>query len=180
MAAHIALLRGVNVGGNARLPMAELKAMFAALGFGGARTLLQTGNVVFEDGGRSAAVLERLLEAETRKCFGLSTDYFLRTAKEWAELIAANPFAKEAKSDPAHLVALFLNAAPTKPAVEALRAAIKGRERVAIGARHLYLVYPDGIGTSKLTVPVIEKALGARGTGRNWNTVLKLQALLQV
>jgi uncharacterized protein (DUF1697 family) len=174
---HIALLRAVNVGGTGKLPMAELKAMFASLDFGGARTLLATGNVVFDGGGRSAAALESLLETETRKCFGLATDYFLRTRKEWAEIVADNPFAKEAKADPSHLVAYLLKEPPKPAAVAALKAAIKGREQAAMGSRHLYLVYPDGIGDSRLTAAVIEKALGTRGTGRNWNTVLKLQAL---
>lgn len=177
MPSHIALLRAVNVGGTGKVQMAELKAMFAGLGFGYARTLLATGNVVFAGGGRSTAVLEKLLEAETKECFGLSTDYFLRTAREWAELVAANPFAKEAKADPGHLVAYLLKEAPGPDAIAALRAAIKGRECVAAGSRHVYLVYPDGIGDSKLTPKLVEKALGGRGTGRNWNTVLKLRAL---
>jgi uncharacterized protein (DUF1697 family) len=70
-----------------------------------------------------------------------------------------------------------LKSAPRAPQVEALRAAIKGRERVEVDGRHAYLFYPDGIGRSKLTNAVIESRLGARGTGRNWNTVQKLAAL---
>ena len=68
----------------------------------------------------------------------------------------------------------FTKAAPADGALEALRAAIKGPEQVAIVGRNAYLVYPDGIGRSKLTITVIEKKLGVRGTARNWNTVLKL------
>jgi uncharacterized protein (DUF1697 family) len=66
---------------------------------------------------------------------------------------------------------------PTAAQVTALQAAVKGRERVQARGRHAYIVYPDGIGTSKLTIGAIEKHLGTRATGRNWNTVLKMAAL---
>ena len=94
-------------------------------------------------------------------------------------LIAANPFPEQAASDPAHLVLMgTLRDAPSAGGREdALRAAIKGREIVQARGRHLYIVYPDGIGPSKLTGGVIERALSTRGTARNWNTVLKLAAL---
>jgi uncharacterized protein (DUF1697 family) len=174
---HVALLRAVNVGGRS-VPMGELRAMFARLGFGDARTLLQSGNVVFEAGAKKGAALEALLEAETEKRFALRADYLVRTPREWSEAIAKNPFPKEAAADPAHLVLMPLKSAPGKTQAAALDAAIAGRERAKVVGRALYLVYPDGIGRSKLTISVIEKALQTRGTARNWNTVLKLQALL--
>jgi len=74
---------------------------------------------------------------------------------------------------------VVLKAAPTPAQVRALQAAIRGREVVRAHRRELYAVHPDGIGTSKLTLPLIEKHLGTRGTGRNWNTVLKMAALAQ-
>jgi len=100
----------------------------------------------------------------------------VRTADEWDAVVAGNPFPAEAKSDPGHLVVMALKAAPEAAAVAALQAAIAGRETVRAVGRQAYLVYPDGIGESKLTIQKIEKALGTRGTGRNWNTALKLQA----
>ena len=113
------------------------------------------------------------------KRFGLKTDFFVRSAGEWMELIRENPFAKDARDDPSHLLVLPLKNAPKAGAVEALRGAIKGRETIAAKGRQLYAVYPDGIGRSKLTIATIEKALGTRTTGRNWNTVLKLAALAE-
>ena len=74
---------------------------------------------------------------------------------------------------------MALRQAPAAEAVKALNTAMKGQEAVVAGARHLYITYPDGIGQSKLTAAVIEKTLGAKGTARNWNTVLKLQAALE-
>jgi uncharacterized protein (DUF1697 family) len=174
---HIALLRAVNVGGTGKLAMAEMKAMLLKLGFADAATLLQSGNVVFSGDGRKAEALEKFLEAETVKRFKITPDYFVRTAKEWCEIVAANPFPREAENDPGRLVLAALKHAPKAEAVKALQAAIKGRETVRAGTRHLYIYYPDGQGTSKLTMTVIEKHLSTRGTARNWNTVLKLLAL---
>jgi uncharacterized protein (DUF1697 family) len=176
---HLALLRAVNVAGHQQIGMAELRDLLTRLGFADARSLLQSGNLVFRGGTKTGAQLERLLEAEAAKRLALETDFFIRTAEEWRAVIARNPFPEDAERDPAHLVVMFLKDAPGARAVKALQAAITGREVVrAIGA-HAYIVYPDGIGRSRLTNALIEKQLGTRSTGRNWNTVLKLGALTQ-
>lgn len=178
MATYIALLRAVNVGGRSLL-MVDLRKTLAKLGFEGAKTLLQSGNVVLTSDKRSTAELEKLLETGTEKHHKLQVDYIVRTAKEWADIIAANPYPNEAKSDPQRLVVSALKGAPKAGAEAALQAAIKGPETVRIIGRQAYLYYPDGQGTSKLTPAVIEKHLGTKGTARNWNTVLKLQALTE-
>ena len=175
MTVQIALLRAVNVAGSSMLAMARLKAMIEELGFE-AETLLQSGNVVLSGKDLSREALEKLLEAETEKRLALKTDFFVRSATEWDALVKANPYAREAKDDPGHLVVVALKSEPKAADVKALRAAIKGRESVIAKGRQLYAVYPDGIGRSKLTIGIIEKTLGTRGTGRNWNTVLKLAA----
>ena len=125
----------------------------------------------------TATEVEKLLEAEAAKRLKLTTDFFVRSAAEWERVVAANPFPEEAARDPGHLVVVALKNETEAANVTTLQAAIKGRERVAAKGNHLYAVYPDGIGRSKLTLPLIEKKLGTRGTGRNWNTVLKLAAL---
>jgi uncharacterized protein (DUF1697 family) len=176
MTIQIALLRAVNIGPHGKVAMADLKAMLAAMGFE-ARTLLQSGNVVFDGGRQAGATVEALLEAEAAKQLKLKTDFFVRSAAEWDAAIKANPFPAEAKGDPGHLVVYALKDAAKATDVGKLQGAIKGRETVAAVGRQLYAVYPDGIGRSKLTIATIEKALGTRGTGRNWNTMLKLQAM---
>ena len=176
MPRQLALLRAVNVGGRS-VPMAELRECATAAGLKDVRSLLQTGNLLFEaDVGD--AELEALLEAAIQARFGLAADVIARTAAEWAEAITANPFPDAARDDPAHLVLVALKAAPGASNVEALRAAVVGRETLQAVGRELYLVYPDGIGTSKLTISVIERKLGVRGTARNWNTALKIAAAL--
>ena len=174
---YIALLRAINLAGRAQVSMSDLRELFTTLGFADVRTMLQSGNVVFRSGVRSGAQLERRLETETAKHLHIQTDYFVRSAGEWRGIVADNPFREEAVRDPGHLTVTFLKGAPSRQDVDALQAAIKGREIVRPGSRHAYIIYPDGIGRSRLTSAMIEKMLGARGTGRNWNTVLKLAGL---
>ncbi len=177
MTTYIALLRAINVGGTKKVAMSELRAFVETLSFADVRTLLQTGNLVFNGKTRSATSLERQLESEAQKRLNLDTDFFVRTAGELAAIIAKNPFPSEAKRDPSHLVVQFLKDAAAPAAVKALQAAITGPEIVRAKDKQLYVVYPAGIGRSKLTAKLIESKLGARATGRNWNTILKLAAL---
>ena len=179
MTTHVALLRGINVGGHRQVAMSDLCGLFTQLGFVDTRSLLRTGNLVFRSDSQTGVSLERFLEAQAEKRLDLRTDFFVRTAKEWKALIARNPFQDEGRRDPSHLLVMFLKDAPAVGALRALRAAIAGPERVRTGGKHAYIVYPIGIGRSRLTNTLIEKKLGTRGTGRNWNTVLKLAALAE-
>ena len=175
---HVALLRAVNLGSHNKIGMSDLRDLLVGLGFEHVQTLLQSGNIVFEARGKTTA-LEQTLERAAAKQLGLETDFFVRTAKEWRAVIEANPFPREAKDDPSHLLAVITKD-PVDPAnVTALQKAIVGREVVRAKGRCAYIVYPDGIGRSKLTSAVIEKKLGTRGTARNWNTVLKLGILAE-
>lgn len=178
MTTHVALLRGINVGGRKMVPMADLRSLVTRLGFGDVRSLLQTGNLVFESQGRRPAQLERLLQDAFDRELGLETEVFVRTTAEWRQLVASNPFPAQATSDPARLVLMCLKDAPTPAALKSLRAAIVGREQLRADRRAVYLVYPDGMGTSKLSSALIERMLQTRGTARNWNTVLKVAATL--
>ena len=155
--------------------MEGLRAFFADVGFAGAKTLLQSGNVVFSGPKRSTSSLELLLEGEAKARMSLDTAFFVRTEKEWMEIIEANPFRREAVDDPARLILLALKQIVQPAKVETLQAAIKGREVVRAAGREAYVVYPDGMGRSRLTVSLLEKHLG-RCTARNWNTVLRIAA----
>ena len=176
MTCYVALLRGINVGGNKMVAMADLRDMLTALGFEDAKTLLQSGNAVFRTAAKAPVKLEALLEAETKKRLGLTCDFHVRSGAELQAAIDANPLKAEAKKDPGHLLLSFYRAPLDTAKVKAAQAAITGPEIVRADGRHLYTFYPDGIGNSKASA-VIDKALGVRGTARNWNTVLKLGAL---
>ena len=180
MTTYIALLRAVNVGGTSAVKMDAVRALVAGLGFTEVRSLLQTGNLVFTGKASGRAEVEGLIEAEAEKRLGLATTVMVRTAADWAEIITRNPFAEEARDDPSHLLVMPLKSAPAAEAETVLQAAVVGRERVRVIGDAAYLVYPDGIGRSKLTAVLAERKLGARGTARNWNTVMKLAALAGV
>lgn len=179
MTTYIGVLRAINLGSHNKIAMSDLRTMLEKIGLEDPKTLILSGNIVFKCASSSVDKVEKLLEAASTRHLGVTTDYFVRTAKEWQAIIDANPFPKEAKTDPARLVMMCLRDVPSAAQVKALQAAIKGREIVKASGRQAYFIYPDGQGRSKLTIQVIEKALGTRGTARNWNTVLKLRELAQ-
>lgn len=176
---YVALLRGVNVGGHRKVPMADLRTFAADLGLGKPATLLQSGNLVFGTRQRSTGEIEQWLEREAEKRLGLRTDFLVRSAEEWEAVVAGNPFRTEARRDPSHLVVMFLKGAYATHAIEDLRAANPGPEIIHPAKRELYISFPRGIGTSKLPALMTKARLGTTATGRNWNTVEKLLTALR-
>ena len=177
MTRYVALLRAVNVAGRNTVAMADLRAWIEELGFKNPCTLLNSGNVVFEGAKLSTERLEAKLETEAKKALKIDTPFVIRTGVDLERVIARNPFPKEAASDPGHLIVVFAKTELAAANVTSLEAAIVGRERVRADGRHLYAVYPDGAGRSKLTAALIDRTLGVAGTGRNWNTVTKLKEM---
>ena len=177
MTRFVALLRGVNVGGNKGVPMSDLKAVATALSLGDPRTLLQSGNLVFRADDRKAAELEQRLEAGIAERIGVKTEVCVRGAAEWTRLVQANPFPEAAKEDPSHLLLIAFKSPPRPGGPETLAAVYDGPEKVRLAEGHAYVVYPEGIGRSKLTPALLGRHLG-QCTARNWNTVLKLQDML--
>ncbi|MSP20376.1 MAG: DUF1697 domain-containing protein [Alphaproteobacteria bacterium] len=112
MTAYVALLRAVNVGGRGKVAMADLRALATDLGLANARTLLNSGNLVFGADGTADKIAARLA-AETTERLGLTTDFLVRSAQEWRAAIAANPFATAATDDPGHLLLMPLKDAST-------------------------------------------------------------------
>jgi len=163
MAAFIALLRAVNVGGTGKLPMNELKAMCEELGFGSVRTYIASGNVVFTSRKSEAAIktaLEKRLEAYAGKPVGV----LVRSAAEMVQVLADNPFPKAA---PNRTVAIFLDGKPAKDTLADVRG--QKEEEIRLGRREIYVHYGDGMGQSKLVIPAART-----GTARNINTVATL------
>jgi uncharacterized protein (DUF1697 family) len=100
MSTHVALLRGINVGGHNKVAMSELRDLFGDLGFTDVKSLLQSGNLIFQSDRRTGTALERLLEKETSGRLGVTVDYVVRSAKEWKTIVVRNPFPDETKIDP--------------------------------------------------------------------------------
>jgi uncharacterized protein (DUF1697 family) len=177
MTTYIALVRGINISRHKQVAMGDLRAFVARLGFVDARSLLQSGNLVFEGRGRIPSRLERLLETEAEERLTLQTEFFVRTAAEWKAIVAHSLFPDEAERDPAHLAVMFPKDTPKVTAVKALQATTIGAEVVRVEGREAYITYPNGFARSLLTSALVEKKLGPRCTGRNWNTVLRIAAL---
>jgi uncharacterized protein (DUF1697 family) len=170
MPVYIALLRGVNVGGNI-LKMERLRELRAKLGMKNARTYVQSGNVVFEAQGNLshwAQALERKLEGESR----LPVSVIVRTAVEMTAIAAGNPFLKEKGIDTKRLAVTFLQQAPTKAALASLGALKIGSDRFHVSGTEIYVHCLSGFADSKLYT--LDKVLSQRTTTRNWNTVKKL------
>jgi uncharacterized protein (DUF1697 family) len=170
----ICLLRGVNVGSH-QIKMAELRDLFAqGLGFQNVRTFIQSGNVLFETGKRPDA---KGLEKAIHDRFGFQADVLLRTAAELDEAIARNPFAGREGIDNSKLIVTFLSRDHGQEAAARLQAMDLAGEEAHLVGNHLYMYFHEGVGKTKLRFPALAKAVGEPGTGRNWNSVLKLAAM---
>ena len=177
MDTYIVLLRGINVGGRNKLPMADLRALVAGLGFGDVRTHLQSGNVVCTGTGAASLVAGRVSSAIADQ-LGLSVPVVARSGGQWAALIAANPFAHGA-GDTAGLHVTVLAAAPDPGRVAALesRAPEFHPDRFVVEGPDVFLRLAGGYSDTKLQNGVLEKRLGQVATTRNWRTVTALAAL---
>lgn len=175
---YAVLLRAVNVGGKSALSMAKLRSVLSEQGYEAPTTLLQSGNVVLRaPATESTESLSRSLAALVRSRLGVTTRVLVRSAAELARVLDENPFVREATNEPSKVLLYFLESAPKKGAEAMLRAAIRGHEQVMLSGTTLYVYFPNGVGRSKLTTSVMDRALGVLGTGRNVSTTTKLLAL---
>lgn len=171
MTHRIILFRGMNTGG-VRAPVGEQRAMAETMGLKNPRTLQASGNLVVESG-KATAALEAEIEAAMDKTFGLKVAAMVRTPEQWSALIAANPFPKEAAAHPAKVVAMVMKDGIKPGALEACRELAAAGEAVEAVDGVLYFWFPNGQGESAIFKKATPRMLGM-GTGRNWNTVLKL------
>lgn len=178
MGSYIALLRGINVGGHNKLPMAGLRETCAELGWTEVRTFIQSGNVVFDAAGKTAA-LEEALEKAIAARFGFAPAVIIRSAAQLKAMAEANPFPKESANEPQWVLAGLAKQKLNKGAAEAIEARGQAGERVVEAGGALWFHYPAGVGTSKLTSALIDRAAGSPVTARNWRTMTKLIEMLE-
>ena len=172
---QIALLRGINVGGNKLVGMAALRELLAGSGYDDVRTYLQSGNVLLSSRARPAQ-LEHDLERLVAEGLGVDVQVLVRTRDELAGVIERDPLG-DVVDDPARYLVSFLSAKPKAAVVRDLAALDVEPERFVISGRELYAWHPDGIGRSALRKVLTERRLGVSATGRNWKTVTKLLEL---
>jgi uncharacterized protein (DUF1697 family) len=169
---HVALLRGINVGGKNKLPMKELAAIFAALGCGDVRTYVQSGNVVFT--AESVAGLAGHIAVEIEGRLGLRVPAILRTAAELRRVVESNPFLKAGVAAELLHVYFLECEAPAKERVKALDYGRSPGDSFVVSGREIYLHLPNGVARTKLTNAYFDRQLGTVSTLRNWRTVMTL------
>ena len=175
MKIYIALLRGINVGGNNALPMRELVKILEDLGAQTVQTYIQSGNAVFASAERDNSQLADSISQEIKQRRGFEPRVLLLDREELERVIENNPF-PEATNDPTTLHVGFLTAAPKRPDLGLLERLRRNGERCLLVNTVFYLHAPEGIGRSKLAANT-ERLLGVPMTDRNWRTVCKLQQM---
>ncbi|MEU0334665.1 DUF1697 domain-containing protein [Streptomyces sp. NPDC006193] len=177
MTKHIALLRGVNVGGRTRIAMKDLRDLFTGMGFEAVRTYLQSGNVLFDaPGPRPAAALAAAVEKRIADDLGVSVTVLLRTAESLARTVARNPYLAR-EDDPAKLHVTFLAREPAAEQAARLETPAGETAVFTLVGDEIHLHVPDGYGRTKLDNAYIERRLGIPATTRNWRTVTALHRL---
>jgi|TARA_B110000438_G_scaffold298195_1_gene345945 uncharacterized protein (DUF1697 family) len=173
MPTHLSLLRGINVAGHRKLKMAELTALYEALGFTEVTSYLQSGNILFSSADTEAALAKRI-ETALQKTFGLDVSVRVFSKAEWLRLAANNPLTAQQGVDAQflHLTVLFEE---PKTAVEAIHLPLSDDEAGAYANNHYYLYCPHGYGRTKIHNSYFERTLKVVATTRNWKTVQALK-----
>jgi uncharacterized protein (DUF1697 family)/uncharacterized damage-inducible protein DinB len=176
VARFVALLRGVNVGKGKRVPMADLRALLEGLGFASVRTLLNSGNAVFDAGGGTENEHADAIAAALEARLGVATPVVVKTAEAWRRIVAGNPMAPREQEYARFLVA-FGRTPEDVRSLAPLAASARDTERLAITDDAAYLAWPAGISKGEVAAAVLGRA-GRRVTTRNWATVVKIDAIL--
>ncbi|HJN45881.1 MAG: DUF1697 domain-containing protein [Vicinamibacterales bacterium] len=170
---HIALLRGINVGGQNRLSMADLVRLFDEAGAERVRTYIQSGNVVFDAPANRAGRVATTVSSAIASQIGLEVPIVTRTATDLSRIVGASPFAKTG-DDPTLLHVGFLAGRPAAAASAALDPDRSPPDECVLQGRELYLHCPNGMARTKFTNAYLDRTLGTVTTIRNWRTTLKL------
>jgi len=175
---RLLLLRGVNVGGSKKVPMAELRDLLSGLGCDDVMTHLNSGNALVSTSVSDHAALAALVEGAIRDRFGFDVAVMTRDGGQLQALVRANPLATTDR-DPSRLLVTFLAEPPVdRSGFDALDPGSWAPCEFALGVQELYAWYPHGVSQAPRTLPQWESVLGAVGTARNWRTTLRLAALL--
>ncbi|CAG7654206.1 DUF1697 domain-containing protein [Actinacidiphila bryophytorum] len=173
---YVALLRGINVGGKAKVPMQTLRELLAAIGGTGVRTHLQSGNALFTHEDTDPARLAEELHQALADELGLDITCMVRTAEDLRRVVAANPFDMTGV-DGSRFLVVFLTAPVPAGRLAAIEQADHTPDELRAGEREIYAHFPDSIRNSKLAARLTDRGLGTPATSRNWNTVTKLLEL---
>jgi uncharacterized protein (DUF1697 family) len=174
---HLALLRGINVGGKNQIRMAQLTLILEGLGLTAVKTYIQSGNVVFHAPAKLRKDLASRISKAIEATLGLKVPVIVLTREELNEAVAGNPY-PEAAATHKLLHILFLADPPTREQLATLDYDRSPPDRYQIAGRYLYAHLPNGVANSKLTNAYFDSKLKTISTGRNWQTVTTLQAMM--
>ncbi|NGM84322.1 DUF1697 domain-containing protein [Paenibacillus sp. 7124] len=177
MGKYIALIRGINVGGNKIVKMQDLKTMLQSLGFQKVKTYIQSGNVALDGGDTDAEAVRGSIEKGISDTFGFDASVIIRTAEEVKAVIANNPFELTEPEEFKRLYVSFLAGELTEEALERLRPYEDGVDKLRVIGKEMYILYSTKVSDSPLFKVPLEKIMGVSATSRNWNTVNKLAAM---
>lgn len=179
MAIYISMLRGINVGGNKRIKMDQLRKSFEALGFEKVLTYIQSGNMVFKSGKASPAILSERIAERIVADFGFSVSVISRTMDELVKTIENNPFLKEPGIDVEKLHVAFLSDVPAPAAQKKLETLSVAPDRSRCCGKEIYLYLPNGVSKSFWMKTPLDRVLSVVTTTRNWKTVNALHQMCQ-
>ena len=179
MNTFISMLRGINVSGQKKIKMEELKALYESLNLKSVKTYIQSGNVIFECSHSNISELTNKIEKIIKQTFGFSVTVIIRTKNEFKHLIDNNPFYGERKEDITKLHVTFLADIPSHSSLSVMNELEDKSDQLAIAGKDIYLFCPNGYARTKLTNSYFEKILNVSATTRNWKTVNKLYDLVK-
>ena len=171
----ISILRGINVSGQKKILMADLKALYESLEFREVKTYIQSGNVVFKSDSKFSDIqLAKKIEKEISAKYNFEVPVIIRSMEELKKIIIQNPFTKEKNIDLKKLHVTFLSETPAKEKLEQIKEVDFSPDKFIIKEKEIYLHVPNSYGETKLSNKFFENKLKVTATTRNWNTVNKL------
>jgi len=177
MNTYISMLRGINVSGQKKIRMADLKSLYESLGLANVQTYVQSGNVVFDSGEQNLEKLKESIESQIESAYGFSVPVLIRTGNDFRHLIGSRHFRKERSKNPSKVMVTFMYDSPDQSKLGELSIPENETCEFVIADHEIFLFCPDGYGQSKLSNNFFEKKLDIVATTRNWKTVVALYEL---
>lgn len=174
MRTYIALLRGINVSGQKKIKMAELREHLSELPYSNIQTYIQSGNLLFDREETDSSVIEQEIHEKIREKYGFEVPVMVKTKENFQHVVDHHPFIQQRNEDPKYVHVTFLEKAPDPAQVAVLQSVEYAPEEFHIEGAYFYFFSPNGYGRAKLNNNFIERKLKLRATTRNWKTVNKL------
>ncbi|HTM66092.1 MAG TPA: DUF1697 domain-containing protein [Flavipsychrobacter sp.] len=179
MQTYISILRGINVSGQKKINMQELKAMYESYGFGNVATYIQSGNVVFQSEKEEEKLLAKKIEDAIKATFGFDVPVLVLTLKDIMATIKHNPFLKEKDIQTDKLHVTFLQDKPEAANIKKTEELDFSPDRFVISGKDVYVYCPNGYGNTKINNNFFESKLKVKATTRNWKTVNELERIAE-